>query len=171
MLKRILPFALTLLVGLLLGNLASLWPRFDLPDAAKWHSVYESRQAGQSSPDAPALSGDKTWAVIHSLPTPKYTGLVNYGFHIVRVRVQLDASGRVTESTVLSYAPEPLRKDAEKAAWEIEFTPASRNGQPVSISTVVQYVFAERGFRESAFPIDESMTTSETGENWHVNYE
>lgn len=171
MLKRLLPFILTLLVGLLLGNLGSMWPRFDLPDEVKWPRPYENHQAMQKRNEASALSVERSWAVIRSLPTPTYTGTGSYGFHIVRVRVMLDASGRVTTATVLSDVPEPLRKDAARAAMKIEFTPASRNGQPVSVSTVVQYVFAERGFRQSAYPIDESLTISEAGEDWHVHYE
>lgn len=171
MLERLLPFILTLLVGLLLGNLGSMWPRFDLPDEVKWPRPYERRQAKQSSNGARALSVKRGWAVIHSMPTPTYTGTTSYGFHIVRVRVMLDASGRVTTATVLSGVPEPLRKDAAKAATKIEFTPARKNGQPVSISTVVQYVFAGRGFRQSAYPVDDSLTISEAGEDWHVHYE
>lgn len=171
MLKRMLPFILTLLVGLFLGNLGSLWPRFDLPDDVKWPRPSERRQPKQSPGGSCALSVERSWAVIHSMPTPTYTGTRSYGFQIVRVRVMLDAGGRVTTATVLSDVPEPLRKDAAKAAMKIEFTPARKNGQPVFVSTVVQYVFAERGFRQSAYPVDDSLTISEAGEDWHVNYE
>jgi TonB family protein len=166
-LKRFLPFALTLLVGLMLGSIGSFWLRFDTPDGGNFPASSSHSEAGRPV----ALSGERTWTVIHSLPTPEYTGAEDYGYLTIRVRVWLDASGHVTNATVLSDLPGPLASDALRAAWNIRFTPATLNGQPVSVSTVVQYIFADRGFRESMYPIDQSTTVSEAGEDWHIVYE
>lgn len=51
---------------------------------------------------------------------------------VVRVRILVDAKGRVAEVVVTRGLPDGLNEQAILAAYQMRFTPAMRNGQPVS---------------------------------------
>lgn len=170
MLKRIVPFIATLVLGIALANL-SQWARVPFYTENSTSELRSDSSGLISVTTLSLYSGEGTWAILHSTPTPQYTGRPGYGFRIVRVRVLLGANGQVSQVTPNFDQPEALLEDAVKAAWKIKFTPATKDGQPISVWTIIQYVFADNGFRQSAYPLDDSMTSTETGEQWHVVYE
>ena len=60
---------------------------------------------------------------------------------VVRLRAILSASGKVTHIEVLQGLPDGLTKKAVEAAKKIKFTPAQKNGHPVSQYVVIEYHF------------------------------
>ncbi|MBV9928322.1 MAG: TonB family protein [Acidobacteria bacterium] len=91
-------------------------------------------------------------AVILSMPDPAYqkSGAVLLDRSgAVKVSVVLSASGRVTNAQVLEGLSQGQNFAALKAARHITFTPAQKDGVPVSQSFVVSYSF--------------TVTTTETG--------
>jgi periplasmic protein TonB len=51
---------------------------------------------------------------------------------VVRVRILVDANGRVTEVIVTRGLPDGLNEQAIRAAYQMRFRPAMKNGRPVS---------------------------------------
>jgi protein TonB len=50
---------------------------------------------------------------------------------VVRVRILVDASGAVKEVVVMRGLPDGLNEQAIRAAYQMRFRPAMKNGQPV----------------------------------------
>ncbi|MFL6227841.1 MAG: energy transducer TonB [Pyrinomonadaceae bacterium] len=80
---------------------------------------------------------------ITSKPEPAYTRDAREGKveGVVRLRVVLAASGKVTDIKVLEGLPNGLTKQAIKAARKIKFTPAEKDGHKVSQYAVIEYHF------------------------------
>ncbi len=173
MLKRFLPFMLTLVVGTALANMANLYyASLRVEDSIE-------REESQRDPDlnrTPNPSTARTWAVIHSQPLARYTEAARRhqatGTVVLRVRLSFD--GTVTDIQPSETLPFGLTESAIEAARRIPFTPATREGQPISIWTHVAYTFNGRdgdGFHGFNYSIDTSRARSEDGEDWRVVYE
>lgn len=141
LLKRVLPFLLTLIVGAALVS----WfvPR-----------VYESttllvvkppqRQLEDADLTNVFRSGEVTKkAVLLARPEPNYTSEARQnGFQgTVRLRAILASSGEVTNIQVVSGAPFGLTEQAIDSARRIEFTPAVKDGRAVSQYVMLEYSF------------------------------
>ena len=59
----------------------------------------------------------------------------------VRLRVVLAASGKVEKITVIKGLPDGLTEEAIRAARQIKFLPAERDGRKVSQSAIIEYNF------------------------------
>ncbi|MCA1592074.1 MAG: energy transducer TonB [Acidobacteria bacterium] len=57
------------------------------------------------------------------------------------VLVTLGANGKVQKAAQFDDLPQAWSREAQKAAWQIQFTPAMLNGVPVSIETPVEIFF------------------------------
>ncbi len=136
MLKRVVPFILTLLIGTFLGS----W--FDI-------SSYRKKLAA----DYPGISHqgrfiqDREWAVFKKQPVVDYTAaaLRNHVVGRVRLRVLLGADGKVPSVVTLETLPDGLTEAAVSAARNIEFVPAMKNGRPVSVWVEIVHEFTGRG--------------------------
>ena len=133
-LTKILPFILTLFVGLALGNFS-------------WRPGFLQVGAGQqeASNDAPY---SRTPLVIHyrswsSLPQ-KTTKIESEPCRSATVRVRFEADGKVSQVTPKdTSAPEDECVAATvRAARQIIFTPASENGKPLSVVATVSYCYS-----------------------------
>lgn len=157
MLKTVLPFSLTFIIGSLLGG-----PMNPLID---FHAHRGSARAACHRRD----NRSKTWVVIHSLggnPCRRtnvyHDGIGGYdpGNTLVKLHVLLGADGEVAKV----YPAEPYLSgstdDAISAAEQIEFTPATRDGVPVSVWLDVTYCGPE-GFQART-------AKSADGEDWLV---
>jgi TonB family protein len=84
-----------------------------------------------------------TRAVIHSKPEPQFPESARgRGTHgTVRLRLVLGADGKVQHILVLRALPDGLTEASISAARKIRFTPATRDGRPVSTAVVVEYGF------------------------------
>lgn len=125
-LKRVVPFALALLVGVTAASLlGSRGPR-----ARKWQGHW--REENRS----------RTWLVIRSMPAAKYAkegGPMCEGCS-VRMRVMFGTDGTVSGNEFqLGPSSYPLIEDATTAARSITFTPATWNGRPIPVWADVTY--------------------------------
>jgi TonB family protein len=80
---------------------------------------------------------------ISSKPKPVYTDAArqNQVVGVVVLKVILKFDGSVGSISVVSGLPNGLTEQAIAAARKIKFTPAQKDGVPVSVSVQVEYVF------------------------------
>lgn len=83
-------------------------------------------------------------AVIRELPQPGYTqeAMDNHVSGVVRLRVVLCPSGKLSNMTVIKGLPDGLTEKAVAAARGIKFTPAEKDGQKVAQFQLLEYNFA-----------------------------
>jgi TonB family protein len=143
LLRRVLPFVLTLLVGVALGSLLKHGRRHH--DA---HPCYGGVYQGGEVMTAPApgvgvLQKVSSAAVILDKPDPLYTDEARRHGTAgeVRLCVLMSASGQVTEIEPLMTLPDGLTESAVEAARRIEFVPAQEHGQPIAQYVVISYRF------------------------------
>ncbi|HEX8843605.1 MAG TPA: energy transducer TonB [Pyrinomonadaceae bacterium] len=117
--KRVLPFALTLFIGLLLGTLFSRAPR-----------PFNPRDVDRK-------------AQVLSRSEPKYTeeARKNLVEGVVVLSAVVAEDGSVRSIKVLSGLPDGLTEKAVEAARETEFSPALKDGRAVSQSIQLEYDF------------------------------
>jgi TonB family protein len=144
--KTILPFALTLLVGVSLASLLKHrhHSMHHARAALAYGGVYEDGRVFVSpAPNTYALEQVTRKAVILAKPEPLYTDEARrHGTAgMVRLRVLLNAAGEVTRIEPLTYLPDGLTESAVEAARRIEFIPAQQDGQPVSQAVTIDYRF------------------------------
>ncbi|HEX8887788.1 MAG TPA: energy transducer TonB [Pyrinomonadaceae bacterium] len=162
MLKRMLPFMLTLTVGLILGS----W--FN-PYSLRNHRYgrFMSRCSGASSYGTSRVvsPSDKTWALIRTQPVVEYTpdARRDQVTGRVRLRVLLDAGGTVTQVIPLETLPDGLTDAAIDSAWRTKFVPATENGVPVSVWIEQVHEFA--GDRVSSYAKDNVYEVVHTPNN------
>lgn len=135
---RILPFALTLFIGLSLGSFS-------------WRPGSLQVRGGRREKlnDTPY---SRTWLVIHYQPTPSFaqesaeTGREPCTGASLRVR--FEANGKVSEAIPeeMSVQDDDCVAAAVRAARQIVFTPASENGKPVSVWATVSYGYGQMHF-------------------------
>ena len=81
--------------------------------------------------------------VLVNQPQPLYTeqARTNKVQGVVRVKVLVDANGSVKEVVVVRGLPDGLNEQAIRAAYQMRFRPAVKNGQPVSywLNVVVEF--------------------------------
>ena len=82
--------------------------------------------------------------MIRSKPEPVYTDEAreNKIEGTVRLRLVLHSTGEVTEIKILKSLPHGLTEKAMEAARKIEFTPAEKDGRPVSQYVIIEYNFS-----------------------------
>jgi hypothetical protein len=162
MLKRFLPFMLTLLLGLGLWNF--LHTRINVAKEIRY-------------PDASQTLGihSKTWPIIHSLgeypcrevkvfrlagSNPDFRGSFYSSNRPMEVHVLLGADGTVSKVYPAENYSDGSTADALNAAKQIQFTPATRDGVPVSVWLDVRYCVPNEGHA--------NVARTEDGEEWRV---
>lgn len=82
-------------------------------------------------------------AVIHDKPEPEFTPLARSRgtSGVVRLRLVLAADGEVKHILVVRGLPNGLTEASIRAARRIRFTPAVKDGRPVSTAVMVEYGF------------------------------
>lgn len=142
-LRRILPFTLTLLIGAALGNAMKL---FSTPWASETKSSFATgrtyRRGCASSKRRPV--NQKTGLIYTSEPQPRYTkeALRKGVAGVVRLSVTFGADGTIKSVVPLERLAYGLTEEAEKAAWQIQFLPATFNGEAISVTEVREYSFS-----------------------------
>jgi hypothetical protein len=158
LLKRVLPFILTLTIGLLLV----------ISDSSLNFQKQRTFNLLNKQKDA----SSKTWLIIRSMPAPNYTEKARKWFMPVRVLVLLDASGTVSIKRPVTKAPGFLIDEAVNAAKRIEFIPPTKDGKPFSVSVVIEYnIYSIHGQLGDAYAQPISFIWPESSEDWRVVYE
>jgi TonB family protein len=142
-LKRVLPFALALVVGVMLVNFLGIsgWRtnRAVTPQqsslADRSEVLYEGRVFTPREVDQKAR--------VLSRPEPRYTeeARANAVQGTVVLRAVFSASGEVTNIRVVSGLPYDLTESAFEAARQIKFTPAMKDGRAVPQYIQIEYNF------------------------------
>ncbi|HEX8635377.1 MAG TPA: energy transducer TonB [Pyrinomonadaceae bacterium] len=149
-LKRALPFILTLLVGVLVGSGVKRAGHVAATDGAPQSCRMRQRQLMLMPPPPPAFESEVLTArevtrkaVISYKPEPHYThdARRNNVTGTVRLRLVLAADGAVRDIAPLTTLPDGLTEQAVAAARDIEFTPAVKDGRAVSQYATVEYNF------------------------------
>jgi TonB family protein len=149
-LKRVLPFTLTLLVGLAIGSLFNLFsskPQVEQRAFRIESSYGAGLGAGTGSGGCRSrmrtYSEDYRSARILSQAEPLYTveARRNHTEGEVLLRVTLGADGAVSNVETITSLPDGLTEQARTAARLIKFVPASRNGYPVDETKTITYSF------------------------------
>jgi hypothetical protein len=137
-LTRVLPFVLTLCIGLALGNFSGR-PGFLQVGAGQREKLNDTPYS-------------RTWLAIHYQPQPSFpqesaeTG--SEPCTGANLRVRFDANGKVSEATPeeTSAQDDDCVAAAIRAARQMVFTPASENGKPVSVVATVSYGYSQMHF-------------------------
>ncbi|MBD0370661.1 MAG: energy transducer TonB [Pyrinomonadaceae bacterium] len=148
-LKRVLPFTLTLVVGIGIGSLFNLFnakPQAET-GAFRLESSYGTgggyRSGGCRERYRRSYSATVRSAEIYYQPKPSYTNMAqkNYTEGDVTLRVTLGADGNVSSVEPLTRLPYGLTEEAVRAARQIRFNPATRDGSPVDEVKTITYSF------------------------------
>jgi len=160
--KRIVSFALTLILGLLAESLLGN-ENFDDKNQENVTPpnkiVYRDKEGtGMAScshseikydasiKDKPLVTSKSVVRKLQILskPSPQYTNEArqNATEGVVRLRIIFTASGQIGSVISLSELPDGLTEQAIAAAEQIKFEPAIRNGVPISVTKIVEYNFS-----------------------------
>ncbi|MBA3768726.1 MAG: energy transducer TonB [Acidobacteria bacterium] len=141
LLKRGLPFTLTLLVGSGLGSIfSSTSPRTDIRSSVtttttRTHScgARRTRVASESTP-----------LIVTFEPNTRLTEAArrNMTVGVVELLVRFDADGKATVVDRLTILPDGLTEEAERAAERTTFRPATIGGKPYTVTEVRQFIFS-----------------------------
>jgi TonB family protein len=145
-LKRILPFTLTLVAGLAIGgffNLFSSSPRSQPARAYKWERAYYGYSGGGGCRSRRYFAAADRPAEILYRPEALYTDAArrNATQGDVTLRLTLGADGNVRDIETITSLPDGLTEQARRAAREIRFNPALRDGSPVDEVQMMTYSF------------------------------
>jgi TonB family protein len=147
-LKRVLPFVLTLALGLMLGKLFApptlRSARVVLMPQQQSVSVLEQQSASMDEGRYFKPSEVDRKARILARAEPQYTEEARKEAvtGTVVLRAVFSASGEVTNIRVVSGLPYGLTENAVDAARRIEFSPAMKDGRPVSQYIQIEYDFS-----------------------------
>ena len=146
LLNRILPFTLTLIVGLGVGSLFNLFKSSPQSQASTFRLVSSADTSGGKSGCRMRTRG--YWANTRSAeisyrPEPLYTVAArrNHTEGDVTLRLTLGADGTVRDIETITSLPDGLTEQSRRAAREIKFTPATRDGAPVDEVKMITYSF------------------------------
>jgi TonB family protein len=156
-LKRILPFTLTLIIGLAIGSFFNLFNARTPtePGVLRLQTSYgggagygegsgcRSRRRSNETSGSYDIASRYSSAQILSQPLPKYTDEArrNQTEGQVTLRITLSANGTVGNIEALTNLPDGLTEQAEKAARQIKFVPGKYNGSPVDEVKTITYSF------------------------------
>lgn len=144
--KRALPFLLTLIVGVFFGSLFS-------PAATNSYLLKIQDNFGASGPYScksryryrhEKYYSQESSPIILFKPYPTYTSEAskNKFSGTVKLLVEFRSDGTIGEINVLRRQPYGLTDEAIEAAKEIQFKPAMKYGEAVNVNKEVEYTFS-----------------------------
>jgi TonB family protein len=145
-LKRVLPFTLTLIVGLALGSLFNLFnasPQSAARPSFRFERSYATGSGGGCRNRTRSYTASIRSAEIFYRPEPLYTAEArrNRTEGDVTLRLTLGADGTVRDVETITSLPDGLTEQARRAALAIKFNPATRDGSPVDEVKMITYSF------------------------------
>jgi TonB family protein len=146
-LKRVLPFALTLVIGLMLGSLFSKAPRVVQTN----RGIIIGTGSGFGGPTGREFNNDRLFlpreveqkARILWRSEPEYTeeARENQVAGVVVLQAVFAEDGLVKNIRIVSGLPYGLTEKAVEAARKIKFSPALKDGRAVSQYIQIEYNF------------------------------
>jgi Gram-negative bacterial TonB protein C-terminal len=142
LLKRALPFVMTLLVGLGLGSIFSSTSQ-QQNNRASATTTQATRRYGCSVRNRAAVA-ESTPLIVKFEPNTRLTEAArrNKTTGVVELLVRFDADGKATVVDRLTTLRDGLTEEAERAAERTIFDPATINGRPYSVTEVRQFIFS-----------------------------
>src|SRR5215210_6210553 len=140
LLKRALPFLITLLVGTGLGSIfSSTSPQNNRVTAT---ALTQTRHYGCRSRNR-AVVAESTPLIVTFEPNTRLTEAArrNKTVGVVELLVRFDADGKATVVDRLTTLPDGLTEEAERAAERTTFKPATINGKPYTVTELRQFSF------------------------------
>jgi hypothetical protein len=142
LLKRALPFTLTLLFGSGLGSIFSGTGPRDVTQSSvnttttRTYSCAAHRRGGAFAESTPLI--------VTFEPNTRLTEAArrNKTVGVVELLVRFDADGKATVVDHLTTLPDGLTEEAERAAERTVFRPATINGKPYTVTEVRQFIFS-----------------------------
>ncbi len=140
MLKRALPFMMTLIVGTGVGSIFGFHSE---PTNSSSPPRFMSAHHDGGGDYRHKCSGNSTELNITYEPNTSYTAeaLRNETTGVVTLRVRFGADGEATVLERLNTLPNGLTEEAERVLERTQFTPATIDGQPVSVEKDMNYIF------------------------------
>jgi TonB family protein len=149
--KRALPFLITLIIGVFLGSLfKSAVTRYELKAGGYSYSNgsgYRGGRCPQHKYSRDYLREERTSEATSPMilfkPAPTYTDAARQnGFEgTVKLLVEYRANGKVGEIKVLEEQPYGLTEEAIEAASGIIFNPAMKDGETVTVTKEEEFHF------------------------------
>ena len=142
LLKRALPFTLTLLFGSGLGSIFS-GTSADMQPRVSTTTTY-TRTFSCASHRRSSAAADSTPLIVTFEPNTRLTEAArrNKTVGVVELLVRFDADGKATVVDHLTTLPDGLTEEAERAAERTVFRPATINGKPYTVTEVRQFIFS-----------------------------
>lgn len=149
--KRALPFLLTLMIGVFLGSLFKPVVLYSVRSLDSYGSYgyhrygcEKKRYNRESYSNEQRFAMNNTSPVILSQPSAAYTDEAreNEFEGTVKLSVEFLVSGKIGEIEVIEGQPYGLTEEAIKAARQIRFRPALEDGRYVTTKKLVEYNFA-----------------------------
>jgi Gram-negative bacterial TonB protein C-terminal len=140
LLKRALPFTLTLLFGSGLGSIFSGTSTETQPRVTTTTRTYSGCSAHRRS----SAAAESTPLIVTFEPNTRLTEAArrNKTVGVVELLVRFDADGKATVVDHLTTLPDGLTEEAERAAERTVFRPATINGKPYTVTEVRQFIFS-----------------------------
>jgi len=142
--KRVLPFVLTLTIGLLIGSLFGSLRAPRYYEAGQFGIRYgDSRMSINSHHGCRNSYNYNAPVIITRKPEAVYTATArrNHVVGVVALVVMFKSDGTISDITPVRELPGGLTEEAIKAARHIEFTPAYVNGRAADGTQYVEYDF------------------------------
>ncbi len=146
-LKRALPFLMTLIVGMMLGSIFG-WSS-SAPKTSPYYTRGEGAGVSERRSSCRSNRGRRTFSESTPLkityePNTTYTqeALKNKTTGVVQLRVRFNADGTTTIVEHLSTLPDGLTEEAVRVAERTQFEPETYNGQPVAVEKEMNYIFS-----------------------------
>jgi hypothetical protein len=143
LLKRALPFMMTLLVGTGLGSILSSTSQQNnkAPGTTTAYTTTHRYGCGMRNR---AVVAESTPLIVTFEPNTRLTEAArrNKTVGVVELLVRFDADGKATVVNHLTTLPDGLTEEAERAAERTIFKPATINGRPYSVTEVRQFIFS-----------------------------
>lgn len=150
-LKRMLPFLLTLVVGVMLGSLFQREqprPRYTSRVSVEYFHFSDSGQDGTAESHRIFVPRDDDAEVTTPLtilfepPTHMTAAALRHQtYGVVQLLVEYGADGRARVLERIHTLPDGLTEEAERVAERAQFRPEARGGQPVSVTRLQSYYF------------------------------
>jgi hypothetical protein len=144
LLKRALPFTLTLLVGSGLGSIFSGASTRTQSSNVTTTTMLTSRTYSCGAHRRNSVAAESTPLIVTFEPNTRLTEAArqNKTTGVVELLVRFGADGKATVVDHLTTLPDGLTEEAERAAERTAFRPATINGKPYTVTEVRQFIFS-----------------------------